>query len=192
MAAPSTSDSDAPPAKLGARLAAYLIDSVVLLVFLLLFFIIGGAVLLLASDWGREDPPDAAFTAFIATLIGGPVIFWSLFNLVLDGVRAQSVGMYFVGIRVTPERRRPGAILLRWFGLNPMLYHPLLIPVFSLLSAYATSVTLNRGVLVLTLAVALLCIAAPIAGLAAMALDGEQRGVHDRLGRTRVVATASP
>lgn len=193
MDAPSSSSR--PPASFGTRIAAYLIDSIVLLVFLLIFFVIGGAVLLFTSDLGKDDPPDAAFSAFIAILLGGPLIFWSLFNLMLDRWRAQSIGMYVVGIKATfdgPDGRTAGGVLLRWFGLNPVLYHPLLIPVWALLAAYATSVTLSRSILVLTLALVLLCIVAPIVSIVTMALDSERRGVHDRLARTRVVTAERP
>ena len=55
MATPSVTSQ--PTATLGARIAAYLIDSIVLLVVLLIFFVIGGAVLLFTSDLGKEDPP---------------------------------------------------------------------------------------------------------------------------------------
>ena len=117
MATPSGPSQ--PNATLGARIAAYLIDSIVLLVVLLIFFVIGGAVLLFTSDLGKEDPPDAAFSAFIAILIGGPVIFWSLLNLALTGWRAQTAGMYVAGIVVTSDVgnvQAPRRVLLRWFG----------------------------------------------------------------------------
>lgn len=182
-------------ATLGARIAAYLIDSIVLLAVLLIFFVIGGAVLLFTSDLGKEDPPDAAFSAFIAILIGGPILFWSLLNLALTRWRAQTAGMYVAGIITTSDEgdvRAPRRVLLRWFGMHPTLYHPLFVPVWSLLAAYATSVTLSRSVLIVTLALVLLCLVVPIAGLAAMALDGERRGIHDRIARTRVVPVDAP
>jgi hypothetical protein len=71
--------------------------------------------------------------------------------------------------------------------MHPTLYHPLFVPVWSLLTAYATSVTLSRGVLVVTLSLVLLCLLVPIVGLFAIVLDSERRGVHDRIARTRVV-----
>ncbi len=193
MALPSSPSQ--PSATLGARIAAYLIDSIVLLVVLLIFFVIGGAVLLFTSDFGDKDPPDAAFSAFIAILIGGPVLFWTLLNLGLTGWRAQTAGMYMAGIIAISEEgdvRTPRRVLARWFGMHPTLYHPLFVPVWSLLAAYATSVTLSRSVLIVTLALALLCLAVPIAGLAAMALDSKRRGIHDRIAHTRVVPVDVP
>ncbi len=192
MATPSGPSQ--PTATLGARIAAYLIDSILLTVVLLIFFVIGGAVLLFTSDLGDKDPPDAAFSAFIAILIGGPVLFWSLLNLGLTRWRAQTAGMYVAGIITTSNEgdvRAPRRVLARWFGMHPTLYHPLFVPLWSLLAAYATSVTLSRSVLIVTLALVLLCILTPLAGFAAMALDPERRGIHDRLARTRVVATDS-
>ena len=184
-----------PTATLGARIAAYLIDSIVLVVVLLIFFVIGGAVLLFTSDLGKEDPPDAAFSAFIAILIGGPLIFWSLLNLALMSWRAQTAGMYVAGLVATSEDgdvRAPRRVLVRWFGMHPTLYHPLFVPVWLLLSAYATSVTLSRSVLILTLSLVLLCLVVPIVGLVAMALDSERRGIHDRIAHTRVVPVDAP
>ena len=193
MASPSS--PTLPAATLGARIAAYLIDSIVLLAVLLIFFVIGGAVLLFSSDLGDKDPPDAAFNAFISILIGGPVLFWSLLNLALTRWRAQTAGMYVAGIIVTSEdgkERAPRRVLLRWFGMHPTLYHPLFVPLWTLLAAYATSATLSRGVLLVTIAPAMLCLAVPIANLAAMALDSERRGIHDRIARTRVVPVDAP
>ena len=83
--------------------------------------------------------------------------------------------------------RAPRRVLLRWFGMHPTLYPPLFVPLWVLLAAYATSATLSRGVLMVTIAHALLCLAVPIAGFVAMALDSERRGIHDRIARTRVV-----
>ncbi|MCI0776949.1 MAG: RDD family protein [Chloroflexi bacterium] len=188
MASPSSPTR--PAATLGARIAAYLIDTIVLLAVLLIFFVIGGAVLLFTSDLGDKDPPDAAFNTFIAILIGGPVLFWSLLNLALTRWRAQTAGMYVAGIVTTSDEgdvRAPRRVLLRWFGMHPTLYHPLFVPLWVLLAAYATSATLSRGVLMVTIAPALLCLAVPIAGFVAMALDSERRGIHDRIARTRVV-----
>ena len=193
MATPSGPSQ--PTATFGARIAAYLIDSIVLLVVLLIFFVIGGAVLLFTSDLGKEDPPDAAFSAFIAILIGGPILFWSLLNLGLTRWRAQTAGMYVVGIIALSDDgdvRAPRRVLARWFGMHPTLYHPLFVPLWSLLAAYATSLTLSRSVLIVTLTLALLCLVVPIAGLAAMALDSEHRGIHDRIARTRVVPVDAP
>ncbi len=131
MATPSSSGQHT--ATLGMRVAAYLIDSIVLLALLLIFFVIGGAVLLFTSDLGKNDAPDAAYSAFIAILIGGPLLFWSLLNLALSRWRAQTVGMYITGIKAEAEdidARTPRRVLLRWFGMNPVLYHPFFVPIW--------------------------------------------------------------
>ncbi len=187
LAEPARATSKA--ARLGVRISAYLIDSVVLLGFILAFFALAGLVLLLASDLGREDPPDSAYYAFMSVFIGGTVIAWSAFNLVLVGWRGQTAGQYVAGLHVVSEDARPlsaGRLLVRWFGLHPLLFHPLLIPVWALFSAIAVSLTLNQAVLAITLGLVALCLVAPLAALVASALDRERRALHDRLAGTFV------
>jgi uncharacterized RDD family membrane protein YckC len=185
-----TARATAKAARLGVRLSAYLIDSVVLLGFILAFFALAGLVLLLTSDLGREDPPDSAYYAFMGVFIGGTVIAWSAFNLALARWRGQTAGQYVAGLRTVSEDARPmsrGRLLARWFGLHPLLFHPLLIPVWALFSAIAVSLTLNQVVLAITLGLVALCIVAPLAALVAAAFDRDRRALHDRLAGTIVV-----
>ncbi len=181
----------APPvARLSARISAYLADSIILLAFILTFFVIGGAVLLFSSDLGSNDAPDAAFSAFLAILLGGPLLSWSAFNLALMRWRGQSIGRYIVGIKTVAVGGAPlatRAVLLRWFGLHPLLFHPLLLPIWALLAIYSVSVTLSQIIFVITVALVLLCVVAPAASLLAMAVDSNRRALHDRLAGTLVV-----
>lgn len=182
-------------ARLNARISAYLADSIILLAFILAFFVIGGAVLLFSSDLGSNDAPDAAFSAFLAILLGGPLLSWSAFNLALMRWRGQSLGMYIVGIRTVAEGGAPLAtriVLLRWFGLHPLLFHPFLLPIWALLALYSVSVTLSQIVFVITVALVLLCVVAPAASLLAMAVDPNRRALHDRLAGTLVVHIDQP
>ena len=184
-----------PIARLNARISAYLADSIILLAFILAFFVIGGAVLLFSSDLGSNDAPDAAFSAFLAILLGGPLLSWSAFNLALMRWRGQSLGMYIVGIRTVAEGGAPLAtrtVLLRWFGLHPLLFHPLLLPIWALLTFYSFRATFSQIVLVITLTPVLLCVVAPAASLLAMAVDSNRRALHDRLAHTLVVHIDQP
>lgn len=177
-------------ARLNARVSAYLIDSVVLLGFVLVFFVIAGLVLLLASDLGKQDAPDSAYYAFMGIFLGGSLLVWSAFNVTLMRWRGQSAGMYVIGIRTVTEDSSAvtiGRALLRWFGLHPLLFHPLLLPIWFIFSLLAVSLTLSQSVFVITLALVLLCIVSPLAGLATMSLDAERRALHDRLAGTLVV-----
>ena len=189
-----------PIARLTARISAYLADSIILLAFILAFFVIGGAVLLFSSDLGSNDAPDAAFSAFLAILLGGPLLSWSAFNLALMRWRGQSMGMYIIGIRAVAEGGAPLAtrtVLLRWFGLHPLLFHPFLLPIsallaWALLAPYSITVTFSRVIFVITVALVLLCVVAPAASLLAMAIDSNRRALHDRLARTLVVHIDQP
>jgi len=189
MAAPSATTAQ-PVARLNARIAAYLIDSIALLAVILAFFVISGAILLFTSDLGKNDPPDSAFDAFIAVLLGGPLLFWSALNVALVRLRGQSPGMYVVGIKTVPSDapdiswRRS---LLRWFGLHPLLFHPFVLPIWLVFVFYAVSSTLSQAVLIITVALALLLLAAPAIGLLLLVIDTDRRALHDRLARTLVV-----
>lgn len=192
IAAPATAPTR-PVARMNARISAYVIDSVVLLAFILVFFVIGGSVLLFTSDFGEGDPPNWAYYAWVSVFVGGALLSWSLFNLAVMGWRGQSTGMYVVGIRtVSDQPMTPGRHLLRWFGLHPLLFHPLLLPVWAILSFMLVSLTLNKAVLAVTLALVLLCIVAPVAALLTMLFDPERRALHDRLAGTRVVHLEEP
>jgi len=192
-AEPSIAEAASPltkAASLSARCSAYLIDSVVLLGFILAFFAIAGLVLWLSSNLGEEDPPDSAYYAFMGIFIGGSVIAWSAFNIALACWRGQTAGQYITGLRVVSEDTRSVSArrtLLRWFALHPLLFHPLLIPVWALFAAIAVSLTLNQLVLGLTLGLVALCIVSPIAALTAAVLDGDRRTLHDRVAGTIVV-----
>jgi uncharacterized RDD family membrane protein YckC len=104
--------------------------------------------------------------------------------------RGQTAGMYVVGIRAVGEdRHRPtvGRTLLRWLGLHPLLYHPLLLPLWGIAALVAVSITLSQAVLIASLAFVLLCLVAPVVTVVAMLLDPERRTISDRLSRTVVV-----
>jgi len=179
-------------ASLGNRISAYVIDSVVLLGFVLAVFTLAGLVLWLSSNLGKEDPPDAAYYAFMAIFIGGTLIAWSAFNIVLALLRGQTAGQYVAGLRITSENgQTPSAVqtLLRWFALNPLLFHPLLIPVWALFATMAVSLTMNQLVLVLTLGLASLCVVAPSAALITALLDRDGRSLHDRVSGTLVTSS---
>jgi uncharacterized RDD family membrane protein YckC len=179
-----------PAAPLTIRFAAYIIDSVVLFGFILGFLIVAGAVLLFSSDLGQEDPPDSAYHAFMAVFIGGSAIGWSVFNLALLRARGQTVGQYITGTRVEREDGRgltAGIITLRWLVLHPSLFHPLLIPVWTLFALLTVSLTLSQVVLALTLGLIILCVIAPLVAAVSVLFDRDHRALYDRIAGTAVV-----
>jgi uncharacterized RDD family membrane protein YckC len=188
--ADDTSVAGQHAARLNARLSAYLVDSAVLFAFILVFFVIAGSILLLKSDTGKQDAPDSAYYAFIAVLIGGTIISWSLFNIAMDAWRGQSVGKYLVGLRAVGDEgrpRTPARAVLRWFGLSPLCFHPLLMPLWGLFGLLAVELTLSQAVLVVMLAVLFLWVLSPAVALVAVLLDPSRRALHDRLAGTMVV-----
>lgn len=177
------------PTPLGLRASAYLLDSMALLGFVLLMFVAAGLVLWASSDFGANDPPDAGYYAFIGIFIGGTLLLWSAFNLVLLTWRGQTPGHYLTGLQVTSEQGRFvsfGRQTIRWCALHPLLFHPLLIPVWALLAAIAVSLTLNQLVFGLTMGLVALCVVAPIASLVSAMLDHEGRTLYDRVSGTLV------
>jgi uncharacterized RDD family membrane protein YckC len=179
-----------PIARINARCSAYLIDSLALMGFILLFFIIAGALLLSVSDLGKQDAPDSAYYAFIAIFLGGCLISWTLFNVAMLLWRGQTLGMFIIGIRSVDEGFGPlsaGQIVLHWFALHPLFFHPLLLPIWGLGALLVVSVTLSSAVLVIAVALTLLCLLAPAVSLVAMLLDPEHRTLPDRIARSVVI-----
>ena len=183
-----------PVAHLSARVSAYFVDSIVLLAFILVFFVIAGLELLIADSRTAGDPSDAAYYAFAAIAIGGSLIAWSAFNLALMRWRGQTMGMYVIGIKTVGEdgtALTTGRTLLRWFGLHPLLFHPLLLPIWLILSYLIFAATPSRAALAITLVPVLLCLVAPAVSLSTALLDHERRALHDRLAHTLVVHIAT-
>ncbi len=177
-------------AHLSARVSAYFVDSIVLFAFILIFFVIAGLELLIADSRTAEDPSDAAFYAFAAIALGGSLIAWSAFNLTLMRWRGQTIGMYVIGIKTVGEdgtALTTGRTLLRWFGLHPLLFHPLLLPIWLILSYLIFAATPSRAALAISLVPVLLCLVAPVVSLSTALLDRERRALHDRLAHTLVV-----
>lgn len=186
----STTRASSPGASLRARLAGYVVDLVIQAAFLMVFFVIAGFQLLASSDFGEQDPPEAAYWAFVSILMG-TILFWSVFTLGIVLWRGQTAGQYVAGLRIRAlDGRKPtfGQLLRWWFGLNPLFFNPLMMIPWLLLAAVAITRALSVAALATTGGLALLCLVAPLVALAT-ALIGERRPLHDRLSGTTVVAT---
>jgi uncharacterized RDD family membrane protein YckC len=181
-------------ARLEARLVAFLVDSVVLLSFVLVFLAVAGLQLLIASDFGEKDPPGSSYYAVLA-IVMAVIPLWLAFNVVLCHWRGQTVGKYVADIKVVREDgRRLGlwTSLVRFLPLHPLLFHPFLALLWLLTAAVATSVTLSAAVLVVTLALVFLSLAAPFLATGSVLVDGKRRALHDRVAGTTVVPVSSP
>lgn len=184
-----------PVARLNARFSAYLVDSVILLAFILVCFVIAGGQLLLASGWGEGDPSDAAIVAFVAILSAGPLLSWTAFNVALLRWRGQTAGMYVIGIKVVGEdaaaltTRR---VLIRWFAMHPLLFHPFLLPAWTMLMLVSVDFAFSRFGIVVAVTVVLLTVVSIVVNPSLMRIDAGRRALHDHLARTLVVHLEQP
>ena len=191
MAAPLTGP-DRPIAHTTARISAYLVDTIVLLALILVFFVLGGAVLLLSA--GESDPSDTALVTTIVIFSGGSLLTWTGLNLALMRWRGQTAGKYVVGIRVVAEDGSPpglGRIAIRWFGLHPLLFHPLLLLPWTMLTLLSVDFAFRGGIIVV-IGLAALAVLSPIVNAASLLLDPGRRALHDRLAGTIAVHMQQP
>lgn len=180
-------------ARLEARLVAFVVDSVVLLSFILVLLAVAGLQLLIASDFGEGEAPDSSFYAVLGVVMA-VIPLWLAFNVALCRWRGQTVGKYVADIRVVREDGRPldaRTSLVRFLLLHPLLFHPFLALLWVLTGAILTSLTVSAAVLVVTFALALLSVAAPLLAVGSILLDGQRRALHDRVAGTTVVPAGS-
>jgi uncharacterized RDD family membrane protein YckC len=174
---------------LGARIFAYIIDSIVLAILSVAFVAAGALYMLAQSDWGERDAPDSAQWGFVyASLATVPA--WALLNLALMARRGQSIGQYVAGLQVAREDGRDAGLvhLIPYLlALHPLVFHPLLAAFWALLAFVALSLTSSNVLVLGSLAIALLCVAAPLLALVTAASDGGRRALHDRVASTKVV-----
>ncbi|HXH22114.1 MAG TPA: RDD family protein [Dehalococcoidia bacterium] len=187
--AAGASPADSGQGVLGARSLAYLIDSVLLAIISVAFVAAGALFMLIESDWGRIDTPDSARWGFVyASLLTVPA--WASFNLLLLARRGQTAGQYIIGVRVAREDGGEAGLprlLLYLLALNPLVFHPWLAVFWALLAFVALSITENNVLVLGSLAVAVLCLAAPVVALLAATPGGGRRALHDRVAGTKVV-----
>jgi uncharacterized RDD family membrane protein YckC len=161
----------------------------VLFAFGLLFIVAAGLNIWVRSDFGREDPSDAAFWNSAMIFIAA-VPAWMLLNLYFEARRGQSLGKYVLGLQVVGQDGRPAAMprhLLRWLALHPLLFHPLSAGFFGLFTLASISFSSSDALYFFGLAATLLCFLAPLAGFAFALGDPQRRGLHDWIAGTKVV-----
>lgn len=176
-------------ASLGRRCLAYLVDSVLLFGVCMAFGAAAFLVILLGSDMGRATITDGQELGFVAFLLAAfPA--WMVFNIALMSARGHTVGQYVMGLRTVGEaevQMTPARVALYWLALHPLLFHPLLALPWALFAALGVTIANSPFLFVLALAMVLLCIVTPLVSLIYAFLDSQQRGIHDRLARVKVV-----
>jgi uncharacterized RDD family membrane protein YckC len=179
---------DQTQAGAGARILAYLIDSVVLFCFSVVFLLAATLVLFLDSDQGRDQITDAEAWAFVAILTFS-IPVWLIAAWLMSAVLAYTPGQYVMGLRLQTEDASPpgrGRLLLYWLALHPLVFHPLFAGVWFLLAYVGISLAESDALFVLGTALGLLCLVTPLVGLVFMLSDPQRRTIHDRLVGMRV------
>ncbi len=100
------------------RLAAFLLDQVLMLSVFLTLVTIGALEVFLTSDLGEVDPPDRSYyiAIFIVSLI---VPIWFLYHAILWGTTGQTLGKMLMNLRVVSrdgERIGMGRAFARTFA----------------------------------------------------------------------------
>jgi uncharacterized RDD family membrane protein YckC len=182
----SASSPDEGRAALGPRLFAYLLDSLVLFVFTTIFVSLASLAIIASSDFGEQNPSDRAFSIFAVVLLA-TMPCWLILNVLLIHKRGQTPGQYVIGLRLEMEdgsQPTSGRLLLYWLALHPLLFHPLLAGFWLFIAFFSLG---NNGIVVLSLAMAVLSIVSPVASLLFALVDPEHRALHDRLAGLRVI-----
>jgi uncharacterized RDD family membrane protein YckC len=176
-------------AGLTSRILAYLLDSLILFAFTMLFAALSGLAMFLRTNGGEQAITDADQWLSIAIYLAA-MPAWLVANLALNQARGQTAGQFVIGLRVLQEdgsRAGRSRLLVYWLALHPLFFHPL-FGISWIVLAWAA--LLSEAAFVLSLAVAILCFAAPVAGLAFALSDSQRRAIHDRLAGIKVVRLA--
>jgi uncharacterized RDD family membrane protein YckC len=185
--------SDATPEDLsgvlGARVLAYVIDSVVVAAFAIAFSGLATLYLLLSTDGGFVDAKDNELWNFVyITLAAVPA--WIAVNLLLLPRRGQTVGYYMTGLAtVTSKGLLPSRpqVALRMIGLDPLAFHPVIGFLWLLAALISPSKDSSFTVFVIGIGMAILCLVSPVVAWLTCALDHGHRGLHDRIAGLTVV-----
>lgn len=180
--------SDQAQAGASTRVLAYLIDTIVLFCFSIAFLLAAAMVLFLDSDQGRDQITNSEAWAFTA-ILAATVPAWLLAGVLMDLKLGQTVGQYLMGLRLQNEDGTPpqlGPLLLYWLALHPLLYHPMFCGIWFLLAYVGISLADSNLLFVLGMAIGLLSLVAPLAGLVFMLSDPQRRTIQDRLIGLRV------
>jgi uncharacterized RDD family membrane protein YckC len=177
------------PARLGERLLAYLLDSVVLFAFTMFFAVASFLNIFLRSDHGRDTAGDSAIyqSSYILLLT---VPAWFALNLLVTSRKAHTVGQYVMGLRLrdgngesAPRSRR---LALYWVALHPLLFHPFFIGFWAFFGYVALVLSDSTIVFLVGSALGLMCALAPLANLGFCAFDKQHRTVSDLLANVRL------
>jgi len=146
----------------------------------------------IGTDYGEGDLSDATAWTGVAILMA-TIPAWLALNLLLGIARGQTVGQYVLGLRAVGEDgQEPSGMRLigYWLALHPLLYPPAFTILWLLFAYTALGLSESTVAVVASLALALLCLLAPLGGLVFALADRQRRAIHDRLAGMQVVRVA--
>jgi uncharacterized RDD family membrane protein YckC len=176
-------------AGIGIRTLAYAIDSALLFGVAMLFSTAAALVIFLSSNSGRDNVTDGQEWSLLAILMAS-IPAWFAFNVFFASKRASTVGQYVLGLSIEDDNGVPPApkrLALYWAAFHPLFFHPFLALPWVLCAWLSVSLAENEAVFIVCLAMAMLCLLAPLAGFAFMSIDPDRRAIHDRLANLHVV-----
>lgn len=190
MAQTRTESPHTSAASIRARTGGYVVDMVIFSALAMVIVVMSGTILLLRTNGATADPSDNEVYTFLAIIGVGVPAAWTVLNVALLAMRAQTGGQYVAGVRLLrSDGARPtiGNVLVWWICLNPLLFSwPMAVtagfPLAVVTADAASSVSLAFFATLVTL-----CLIAPAAALISALLDARNRGLHDRIVGTLVV-----
>lgn len=172
------------PARVSVRVAAYLVDWLVMVIIASTLISVGGVQLYLLSDAGRSTPPDASLYVFgLCVVLAAPL--WAVATWIGWSLSGRSVGKLALGVRVVNHKGvRPG-----WgrAGMRLLVYLAEGVPIMTLpvlIAVRLRTTTPLPGWAVPTVAIVALI------GIASLLPAVTHRGgltLHDRLAGTLVI-----
>lgn len=171
-------------ARVGLRLAAYVVDWLVVVIVASTLVSLAGIQLLLATDRGRQDPPDLALYIFLA-LPALTLPLWLLTTLVGWGVAGRSVGKLAMGLRIVDRNgRSPG---LARAVVRLALYLVENLAVLAAVAVIALRLTAGDVVPLWVAPLAALLLLGGLAALLPALLNRDGQALHDLAAGTIVV-----
>jgi uncharacterized RDD family membrane protein YckC len=181
---PTSRTAVARPGRPLFRLAAYVVDWLVMVILSSTLVSVAGLQLYLATDRSRSEPPDTAIYTFLV-LVALAAPLWFLMTLTGWAWYGRSIGKLAMGLRIVNGRGEPPGVVRGIVRIAVALVENLaiLIGLATLGAWLALGPIVPQWALPAAGALVLLGVAAQLPAV----LGGEGRALHDRAAGTRVI-----
>jgi uncharacterized RDD family membrane protein YckC len=171
-------------ARVGLRLAAYVVDWLVTVIVASTLISVGGMQLWLATDRGTQDAPNASLYAFLV-LAPLALPLWLLVTLAGWSYAGRSVGKLAMGLRIVDQRGRPPG--LRRGAARLAVFLPENLALIAAPAAIALRLAAGDALPVWVVPLGVLLLLAALAALAPALVNRGGRALHDIAAGTVVV-----